>query len=357
MTEPESAPLTMSRPKTIWRDISGIVVLDKPKGMSSNTALQRVRHIYRARKAGHTGSLDPLASGQLPICLGEAAKVAGYLLESNKTYVATLRLGELTSTGDVEGEVLQECAVPTLTEAHIENVLATLLGIHQQVPPMYSALKHQGQPLYKLARQGIAVERQPRQIEIFAIELISWASPYLVFEVTCSKGTYVRTLGEELAQRLNCLGHLSDLRRTRIGQRDWVAHTLAELESLRGDELSLDGFLYPTDSGVSDWPSIVLTDSQSRCLAYGLTLTDMSLTPQSRYRLYWRDLFLGLGVADASATHLAVQRLMADSVQQVLAGYSGGTGAVRNGDSSSSAIDIAVADRTPLTVNKKLFES
>jgi tRNA pseudouridine55 synthase len=300
-----------SRAKTIWRDVSGIIVLDKPKGLSSNTALQRVRHIYRARKAGHTGSLDPLATGQLPICLGEAAKVAGYLLDSSKTYHATLMLGSKTQSGDAEGQVIETMRVPDLDAARVASVMQAMMGKQQQIPPMYSALKQAGQPLYRLARQGLEVARAARAIEIFALELLQLESPQLQFEVHCSKGTYVRTLAEDLAQRLGTVGHLIALKRTRIGQRDWVARSLDELEAARGQEDLLDSWLYPTDSGVSDWPSLHLSATQYQSLVRGQPVVGLTLSAHTRYRLYSPDGFVGLGVSLGCGQVLKSLRLLA----------------------------------------------
>src|SRR5210317_1676557 len=180
-------------------DIHGVILLDKPAGISSNRALQKVREMFKARKAGHTGSLDPFATGMLPICLGEASKTAGYMLDASKTYVAEAVLGIATTTGDIEGEVSGHQQVPDTGPAAIEAALERFRGTIEQVPPMYSALKHEGQPLYKLAREGREVERQPRAVTIHSLELLSWEPPDLVFRARCSKGTYVRTLAEDLA--------------------------------------------------------------------------------------------------------------------------------------------------------------
>jgi tRNA pseudouridine55 synthase len=190
-------------PKIQRRHLSGVFLLNKPLGISSNAALQRVRWLYRAEKGGHTGALDPLASGLLPICLGEATKFSHYLLDSTKRYQTTIYLGHSTTTGDVEGDVLFEQAVPELTQAKIEQVLATFVGDIQQVPPMYSALKKEGRPLYELARKGIEIEREARPITIEALELLSFTENSLTLDVTCSKGTYIRVLGEDIAKELN----------------------------------------------------------------------------------------------------------------------------------------------------------
>ncbi|MGB0956674.1 MAG: tRNA pseudouridine(55) synthase TruB, partial [Panacagrimonas sp.] len=187
------------RGKIQWRDIDGILLLDKPVGLSSNQALQQVRRLFRARKAGHTGSLDPLASGMLPICLGQATKLCGQLLASDKRYRTVIRLGRKTNTGDAEGTVVEQSNPVDLSRARIEQTLQGFVGAIQQVPPMYSALKHEGQRLYDLARKGVEVQRQARTVQIHAIELLGWQSPDLEVEVHCSKGTYIRVLGEDIA--------------------------------------------------------------------------------------------------------------------------------------------------------------
>lgn len=192
-----------SSPKIQRRHLSGVFLLNKPLGISSNAALQRVRWLYRAQKAGHTGALDPLASGLLPVCLGEATKFSHYLLDSVKRYQTTVFLGHSTTTGDVEGEVLLEKAVPELSEALIQDTLAQFIGDIQQVPPMYSALKKEGRPLYELARKGIEIEREARPITILAIEFLSFTENSITLDITCSKGTYIRVLGEDIAKALD----------------------------------------------------------------------------------------------------------------------------------------------------------
>ena len=206
--------------KSSYRHLSGVFLLNKPLGLSSNSALQKVRRLFNAQKAGHTGALDPLATGLLPICLGEATKFSHYLLDSVKRYQTTVFLGHSTTTGDVEGEVLLEQAVPELSEEKILATLALFTGDIQQVPPMYSALKKQGRPLYELARQGIEIERDARPIHIFAIELIAFNQHSLTLDITCSKGTYIRVLGEDIAKALNTFGHLTYLHRIKTGQFD-----------------------------------------------------------------------------------------------------------------------------------------
>lgn len=199
------------------RPIDGVFLLNKPLGISSNAALQQVRRLYRADKAGHTGALDPLASGLLPICLGAATRFSHYLLDADKRYVTTIRLGQQTDTGDREGQVIAEAPVPDLTAERIEQVLAQFRGDSLQVPPMYSALKQQGQTLYQLARQGITVDRPARPVHIRQLQLTGFDGQQLSLDVTCSKGTYIRVLGEDIARALGTCGHLGALHRVATG--------------------------------------------------------------------------------------------------------------------------------------------
>jgi tRNA pseudouridine55 synthase len=251
------------------RDVHGIVLLDKPAGPSSNQALQTVRRLFDARKAGHTGNLDPFATGLLPICLGEASKTAAFMLDADKTYRATAHLGVATNTGDTEGEVTREVPVPALDAAAIEAAMATLTGEIDQVPPMYSALKRDGRPLYELARQGVEVERAPRRVIIHRLELRSWAEPFLEFEVCCSKGTYVRVLAEDLAAGLGTSAHLSALRRTEVAPFD--ARGMVTLEELQraAEAGTLGDHLLPVDAGLPGWPVAELDDERAWRFSHG----------------------------------------------------------------------------------------
>ncbi len=264
-----SAPA--DRPRREWRTVDGIVLLDKPAGMSSNQALQRVRRLYSARKAGHTGALDPLATGVLPLCFGQATKVAGLMLDADKTYHATLALGARTATGDREGEVVETLPVPALSAALVASVLERFLGPSQQVPPMYSALKRDGEPLYRIARRGIEVVREPRPIRIDSISLATLDGATLSFDVTCSKGTYVRTLGEDIAAALGTTGHLEALRRTDVGGAlsRLVSHPLESLERLADDLGALDALLLPPDTILQDRPALTLTAAATAALLHG----------------------------------------------------------------------------------------
>ncbi|MDX2428427.1 MAG: tRNA pseudouridine(55) synthase TruB [Xanthomonadales bacterium] len=243
-------------------DIHGIVLLDKPVGISSNRALQKVRGIYQARKAGHTGSLDPFATGMLPICLGEASKTAAFMLEAGKRYRATARLGVATSTGDVEGEVIQTCPLPDMTSSKMALSLQQFMGETEQIPPMYSALKHEGKPLYEYARAGITIERPARKIFIHHLEMLDWQSPDITFDVHCSKGTYIRTLAEDIATALGSCAHLVALRRTIVEPFDqFPMLTLEQLQDAR-ESGELQNCLLPVDAGLPDWPRIKLDSIQ-----------------------------------------------------------------------------------------------
>lgn len=251
------------------RDIHGVVLLDKPQGISSNAALQRVKRLFQAKKAGHTGSLDNLATGLLPICLGEGTKLSGYLLDSDKRYQALCHLGVVTNTADAEGEVIEEHPVPELSTADIEAVLTRFVGPQQQVPPMYSALKHQGQPLYKLARKGEEVEREPRNITIYELQLLNWDGMYLRIEVSCSKGTYIRTLAEDIGKALGCGAHIAQLRRVQVGHyADMLTLETLEAQAEQGFE-TLDAMLYPLEGVLPDWPEVRVTPAVEDWLKHG----------------------------------------------------------------------------------------
>ena len=256
-------------PKIQRRHISGVFLLNKPLGISSNGALQKVRWLFRAQKAGHTGALDPLASGLLPICLGEATKFSHYLLDSTKRYQTTVKLGNSTTTGDVEGEVFLEKEVPELTEEKIKEALDKFVGDIQQVPPMYSALKKDGRPLYELARQGIEIEREARPIHIFAIELLSYTNDSITLDITCSKGTYIRVLGEDIAQALNTYGHLTYLHRIQTGQFELIpTYTIEYLESLT--EMEREALLLPVYAPIDHFPKIQAPEGRAEYFSRGM---------------------------------------------------------------------------------------
>ena len=243
--------------KIVRRHIDGVFLLNKPLNISSNAALQKVRWLYRAQKAGHTGALDPLATGLLPICLGEATKFSHYLLDADKRYQTTIQLGTATSTGDVEGEIVESQAVPLLTEDSISKILKQFEGETTQIPPMYSALKKDGRPLYELARQGIEIERPARSVRISQIELLSFTDQSISIDVTCSKGTYIRVLGEDIAKAMGTVGHLSKLHRIQTGHFQLDEHmTIEYLESL--DEAAREDLLLPSYAAVEGLPKFEL---------------------------------------------------------------------------------------------------
>jgi tRNA pseudouridine55 synthase len=278
---------------------TGILLLDKPRGLSSNGALQRVRTLFGREKAGHVGSLDPLATGMLPICLGEATKVAGEILAGRKCYRFTVTLGARTTTGDAEGTVSERAAVPTLERAHVETVLARFLGAGHQVPPMYSAIKRAGQPLYRLARAGITVERPARAIEVSQLRLLALAAETLELEVLCSKGTYVRVLAEDIAAALGTLGHVSVLRREYV--EPFAGETMGTLEALaamraRGEEPSL----LPVDRPLGHLPAVHLDPELARRVSQGQAVSVADAPRAARVRLYDRQEFLGIGETDAT---------------------------------------------------------
>lgn len=280
------------------RVIDGVLLLDKPIGLTSNQALQRVKRLFDARKAGHTGSLDPLASGLLPICLGQATKVSGFLLNAGKRYQVVARLGQRTDTGDADGQVIEERPVPALDRGLVKRVLARFEGSQTQVPPMYSALKHQGQRLYKLARQGIEIERQPREIEIHGLELLSLEADALELEVACSKGTYVRTLVEDIARALGTVAHVIVLRRLGVGPyAEGRMYKLEELEALAEQGMErLDELLLPVDSALEHWPSVELGADSAYYLMQGQAVMAPGAPSSGKVRLYDEGHgFLGIG--------------------------------------------------------------
>lgn len=256
------------RPPTI--EIDGVVLLDKPEGLSSNAALQRARRCFSAAKAGHTGTLDPMATGLLPVCLGDATKFAQGLLDADKAYLATARLGIATDTGDREGTVVAERPVAATLD-QVRTALAGLTGALEQVPPMYSALKHQGQPLYAIARAGGEVARVARTVQIHQLELVGWDSPHLTFRVCCSKGTYVRTLAEQIAERLGTVAHLVALRRTAVGPFTIEAAVdLAALESASPE--GRRRYLHPADTLVQGLSNLTLGWDDALRVLQGRTL-------------------------------------------------------------------------------------
>lgn len=289
----------MSRRRSRGRPINGILPLDKPAGISSNRALQQVKHLYQARKAGHTGSLDELATGLLPLCFGEATKVSPYLLDADKYYRATCKLGIKTSTADSAGEILDERPVPALDRERILAVLDRFRGPIEQVPPMHSALKHKGKRLYELARQGVEVERAARPVTIHALDLIDFGEDWIEIDVRCSKGTYIRTLAEDIGEQLGCGAHVSALRR--LGAGPFTADqmvTMAQLETAleEGGVAALDGLLLPLDSALAGSPALELEDTLAYYLCQGQAVMVPNAPTSGWLRLYDdKQQFLGIG--------------------------------------------------------------
>ncbi len=288
----------MGRHRRKGRDVHGIVLLDKPLGISSNDALQAAKHIFNARKAGHTGSLDKLASGLLPICLGEATKISGFLLNADKHYLATFRLGVRTSTGDAEGESIATRSTQGVTGKQVEQALARFRGAIEQVPPMHSAIKYKGEPLYKLAHRGLEVERKPRTVTIYALDLLAAQGDDLKVEVRCSKGTYIRTLAEDVGEVLGCGAHVAALRRLGSGPyQDPEMVTLERLRELAAEgEAALDSVLLPAESAVAQWPDVRLSGDAAYYLRQGQAVMVPHAPTGGWVRLYAGErLFLGVG--------------------------------------------------------------
>ena len=292
----------MSKPRKRGRDIHGVFLLDKPQGMSSNDIMQKVKRIFQANKAGHTGALDPLATGMLPICLGEATKFSQFLLDADKRYLVTAKLGERTDTSDAEGQIVETRDVKVKTP-EILTALEQFRGDILQVPTMFSALKYNGKPLYEYARQGITVEREARPITIFELNFIEYNAPYLTLEVHCSKGTYIRTLVDDLGETLGCGAHVTMLRRTAVADYptekmlDWNAlQALAEPQDLS----LLDALLLPMDTAVAKLPALTLNESQTQGIGFGQRIKyDNPNRLQGQVRLFSHEnRFLGVAVID-----------------------------------------------------------
>ncbi|MBT8145893.1 MAG: tRNA pseudouridine(55) synthase TruB [Gammaproteobacteria bacterium] len=324
------------------RPINGILVLDKPQGLSSNEALQRVKRLFNARKAGHTGSLDPLATGVLPLCFGEATKLSQFLLDSDKRYQVLIQLGERTDTGDAEGKIIsgskmvdetgtaqssetqssetQSSEIGEASEISIdqlENALATFVGTIEQVPPMYSAIKQQGVPLYKLAREGKEVERASREVTIHNIDLLRFDAWEVELDVSCTKGTYVRTLADDLGELLGCGAHVKELRRLQAGSFDEASCvSLERLEEVRqssdkDDYSGIDKFLQPMDQAVADLPEVKLPDVTAGWIKQGQPVLVRHLPEEGLVRLYQDDVFIGIGsILDDG--RVAPRRMIAD---------------------------------------------
>jgi tRNA pseudouridine55 synthase len=260
----------MSRRGRKGRNVSGILLLDKPAGITSNTALQIVKRLFDACKAGHTGSLDPLATGVLPLCFGEATKFSQFLLDADKRYQATFKLGVITDSGDADGKVLETRAVAEISDSKLESVLESYRGEISQIPSMFSALKVNGQPLYKLARQGIEIERKSRQVTIHELDVLERHQDKITVDVHCTKGTYVRTLAEDIGLELGCGAHVVELRRLAAGPYTVdEAVSMEQLEALAEDKAQLDARLQPVSSAVQDWPQVELTEVTASYIRQG----------------------------------------------------------------------------------------
>lgn len=300
------------------RAISGIVLVDKSQGASSNNILQKVRAIFGAQKAGHTGALDPLATGMLPVCLGEATKFSQYLLDSDKTYFVTAKLGQRTDTSDADGEIIETNEV-NVTEAQILEHKSSLTGDIKQVPTMFSALKHQGKPLYWYARQGITVEREARPIKIFSFELTRFEGDEADFVVHCSKGTYIRTLVDDLGQLLGCGAHVKVLRRTKVANYpvDKML-TLEQIQALKDDNMddegnvdysALDSQLLPMETALDALPEIKLQEQAVKTLRFGQTVT-MPVDDIAEAKAYMLETGEFVGVITAEDGEIKSKRLV-----------------------------------------------
>ena len=286
--------------------INGLLLIDKPLGYSSNQALSKIKWIFSAQKAGHTGTLDPLATGLLPICLGEATKFSSHLLNSEKTYEASIKLGWKSSSGDAEGK-LTESKIISISLDKLEEVLSSFVGLSNQTPPMFSALKHKGQPLYKLAREGVKIERQQREIKISELKLLRYQKNIIKFAVSCSKGTYIRTLAEDIANKLGMDGYLIDLRRTKIGNLNVQdALSLDKIEALSADKRN--DFIMPTEALVDEYPKIILTESEENFIKNGQKIQLPKKVNPEIYRLFSKNSsFIGLGEIDSKNLLKAVR--------------------------------------------------
>ncbi|MCW2479864.1 tRNA pseudouridine(55) synthase TruB [Candidatus Symbiopectobacterium sp. NZEC135] len=309
----------MSRPRRRGRDIHGVLLLDKPQGASSNDVLQKVKRIFNANRAGHTGALDPLATGMLPICLGEATKFSQYLLDSDKRYRVIARLGQRTDTSDADGNVVETRAV-AFTEQALADALESFRGTTQQVPSMYSALKHQGRPLYEYARQGITVPREARDITVYELLFIRHDADELELEIHCSKGTYIRTIIDDLGEKLGCGAHVIYLHRVQVAT--YPAERMVTLEQLQalsaqaeGQSLEavLDPLLMPMDSPVSNYPEVNLPLAVAGYLKLGQAVAAANAPAQGMVRITEGDAhaFIGMGIID-DAGRVAPKRLVVE---------------------------------------------
>jgi tRNA pseudouridine55 synthase len=289
----------VAKRKRRGRTVDGILLVDKLAGMTSNEALQAAKHLFDAQKAGHTGSLDPMATGLLPICLGEATKVSAFLLDADKYYRFTVRLGERTDSGDADGQVIATRTVSGIDRAMVETAVKAFDGEIEQIPPMHSAVKQQGKPLYEYAHRGQTVERAPRRTRVHRIEVADFDGHDVTLDVACAKGTYVRTLADDLGERLGCGGHIGGLRRTGAGP--FVEPRMVTLETMRehwsqGGAAALDRFLEPVDAALAEWPEIEVGSDVADFLRQGQGVQVPKAPAAGMLRLYERDGgFIGMG--------------------------------------------------------------
>ena len=293
-------------------EISGLLLIDKPLGFSSNQALSKIKWIFSAKKAGHTGTLDPLATGLLPICFGEATKFSSHLLNSEKTYEASIKLGWKSSTGDAEGK-LTESKIISLSLEKLQKELKSFIGLSKQTPPMFSALKYNGQPLYKLAREGVKIERQEREIDISKLILLNYSKNIIKIEVTCSKGTYIRTLAEDIANKLGMDGYLIELRRTKIGKLNInEAFSIENISTLSSDKRK--SCIKPTEVLVDKYPKLILLDSEVDFIKNGQPVKLKKKLNTEIYTLFTKSkVFIGLGEIDSNNL-LKVVRLISTNI-------------------------------------------
>ena len=293
-------------------EISGLLLIDKPLGFSSNQALSKIKWIFSAKKAGHTGTLDPLATGLLPICFGEATKFSSHLLNSEKTYEASIKLGWKSSTGGAEGK-LTESKIISLSLEKLQKELKSFIGLSKQTPPMFSALKYNGQPLYKLAREGVKIERQEREIDISKLILLNYSKNIIKIEVTCSKGTYIRTLAEDIANKLGMEGYLTELRRTKIGKLNInEAFSIENISTLSSDKRK--SCIKPTEVLVDRYPKLSLLDSEVDFIKNGQPIKLKKKLNTEIYTLFTKSkVFIGLGEIDSNNL-LKVVRLISTNI-------------------------------------------
>lgn len=293
-------------------EISGLLLIDKPLGFSSNQALSKIKWIFSAKKAGHTGTLDPLATGLLPICFGEATKFSSHLLNSEKTYEASIKLGWKSSTGDAEGK-LTESKIISLSLEKLQKELKSFIGLSKQTPPMFSALKYNGQPLYKLAREGVKIERQEREIDISKLILLNYSKNIIKIEVTCSKGTYIRTLAEDIANKLGMEGYLIELRRTKIGKLNInQALSIDNISTLSSEKRK--SCIKPTEVLVDRYPKLSLLDSEVDFIKNGQPIKLKKKLNTEIYTLFTKSkAFIGLGEIDSNNL-LKVVRLISTNI-------------------------------------------